>query len=65
MNKPSPFTATGWIEEDMAIFADLGVKVSHNPESSMKLAAGVAPIPEMLRRGITCGLGTDGSGQQQ
>ena len=48
-------------QEDMAIFADLGVKVSHNPESSMKLAAGVAPIPEMLRRGITCGLGTDGS----
>ena len=47
--------------EDMAIFAELGVKVSHNPESSMKLAAGVAPIPEMLRRGITCGLGTDGA----
>jgi 5-methylthioadenosine/S-adenosylhomocysteine deaminase len=47
--------------EDMSIFADLGVKVSHNPESSMKLAAGVAPIPEMLKRGITCGLGTDGA----
>ena len=46
--------------EDMAIFADLGVKVSHNPESSMKLAAGVAPIPEMLQMGITVGLGTDG-----
>lgn len=46
--------------EDMAIFADLDVKVSHNPESSMKLAAGVAPISEMLRRRITCGLGTDG-----
>jgi 5-methylthioadenosine/S-adenosylhomocysteine deaminase len=44
----------------MAVFADLGVKVSHNPESSMKLAAGVAPIPQMLSRGITCGLGTDG-----
>jgi 5-methylthioadenosine/S-adenosylhomocysteine deaminase len=50
-----------WLtEEDMAIFAHLGVKVSHNPESSMKLAAGVAPIPQMLSRGITCGLGTDG-----
>jgi 5-methylthioadenosine/S-adenosylhomocysteine deaminase len=47
-------------QEDIVIFADLGVKVSHNPESSMKLAAGVAPIPEMLRLGITCGLGTDG-----
>ena len=50
-----------WLDrEDMAVFADLGVKVSHNPESSMKLAAGVAPVPEMLRRGITVGIGTDG-----
>jgi 5-methylthioadenosine/S-adenosylhomocysteine deaminase len=47
--------------EDMAIFADLGVMVSHNPESSMKLAAGVAPVPEMLKHGIKVGLGTDGS----
>ncbi|HUN54153.1 MAG TPA: amidohydrolase [Smithella sp.] len=50
-----------WLDkEDMAVFADLGVKVSHNPESSMKLAAGVAPVPEMLRHGITVGIGTDG-----
>jgi 5-methylthioadenosine/S-adenosylhomocysteine deaminase len=50
-----------WLgQEDMAVFADLGVKVSHNPESSMKLAAGVAPVPEMLRQGITVGIGTDG-----
>ncbi|MCX5876503.1 MAG: amidohydrolase [Deltaproteobacteria bacterium] len=51
-----------WVDKkDMAIFADLGVKVSHSPESSMKLAAGVAPIPEMLQLGIICGLGTDGA----
>jgi len=51
-----------WLtEEEMRIFADLGVRVSHNPESSMKLAAGVAPIPAMLKLGITVGLGTDGS----
>ncbi len=51
-----------WItEEEMRIFADLGVRVSHNPESSMKLAAGVAPVPAMLKSGITVGLGTDGS----
>jgi 5-methylthioadenosine/S-adenosylhomocysteine deaminase len=47
--------------EDMKIFADLGVGVSHNPESSMKLASGVAPVPEMLKLGIAVGLGTDGS----
>lgn len=50
-----------WLgREDMAVFADLGVKVSHNPESSMKLASGVAPVPEMLRQNITVGIGTDG-----
>ena len=50
-----------WVtSDDMDVFADLGVRVSHNPESSMKLAAGVAPIPEMLKRVIKVGLGTDG-----
>lgn len=51
-----------WLSaEDMTIFADLGVNVSHNPASSMKLASGVAPVPEMLKRGIDVGLGTDGA----
>jgi len=47
--------------EDMAIFADLGVSISHNPGSSMKLAAGVASVPDMLKYGIAVGLGTDGA----
>jgi 5-methylthioadenosine/S-adenosylhomocysteine deaminase len=50
-----------WLtSDDMDVFADLGIRVSHNPESSMKLAAGVAPVPEMLKRAIKVGLGTDG-----
>lgn len=47
-------------EEDIRIFADYGCKVVHNPESNMKLASGVAPVPEMIRAGVTVGLGTDG-----
>ena len=47
-------------EEDMRIFADHGCKVVHNPESNMKLASGVAPVPAMLKQGIVVGLGTDG-----
>jgi 5-methylthioadenosine/S-adenosylhomocysteine deaminase len=47
-------------EREIEILADYGVKVSHNPESSMKLAAGIAPISKMLKAGITVGLGTDG-----
>ena len=51
-----------WLDdEEIAILAQSGTKVSHNPESSMKLAAGVAPIPKMLKAGITVGLGTDGA----
>ena len=46
--------------DDMKMFADHGCKVSHNPASNMKLASGVAPVPEMIRAGITVGLGTDG-----
>jgi len=46
--------------EDMVLLKDFDVKVAHNPESNMKLASGVAPIPELLKHGITVGIGTDG-----
>ncbi len=47
---------------DQEILAGRGVKVSHCPESNLKLASGVAPIPELLKAGVTVGLGTDGAG---
>ncbi len=50
-----------WLADDeLDILAASGVKVAHDPESNMKLGAGVAPVPAMLRRGIDVGLGTDG-----
>ncbi len=47
-------------EEDIKLFAEHGCKITHNPASNMKLASGIAPVPEMQAAGITVGLGTDG-----
>jgi len=50
-----------WVdEEEIELLAASGTKVSHNPQSNMKLASGIAPIPRMLEQGITVVLGTDG-----
>ncbi|PKN20527.1 MAG: S-adenosylhomocysteine deaminase [Deltaproteobacteria bacterium HGW-Deltaproteobacteria-6] len=54
------FHCVDFSADDIKLFADHGCKVSHNPASNMKLASGVAPVPEMLKAGITVGLGTDG-----
>lgn len=51
-----------WLSpRDQEVLAHRGVKVSHCPESNLKLAAGVAPIPALLKLGVTVGLGTDGA----
>jgi 5-methylthioadenosine/S-adenosylhomocysteine deaminase len=51
-----------WVDDDdIAILKRRGVGVSHNPESNMKLASGVAPVPKYLAAGVPVGLGTDGA----
>ncbi|MFH1626154.1 MAG: amidohydrolase [Pseudomonadota bacterium] len=47
-------------DDEMDILKEYGVKVAHNPESNMKLASGVAPVPELISKGVCVGLGTDG-----
>lgn len=47
--------------EDIAIMQNKQVRVAHNPGSNMKLASGIAPLPAMLKAGLTVGLGTDGA----
>ena len=48
-------------EKDRRIIRASGAAVAHAPESNMKLAAGVADIPDMMALGIPVGIGTDGS----
>jgi 5-methylthioadenosine/S-adenosylhomocysteine deaminase len=47
-------------EEDIGLLREHDVKVSHNPESNMKLASGIAPVPDLQKAGVCVGLGTDG-----
>ncbi len=48
-------------ESDIRILKEKSTGVAHNPESNMKLASGIAPVSEMLARGINVGIGTDGA----
>lgn len=46
--------------QEIELLAKRGVSVSHNAESNMKLASGIAPIPEMIAAGVNVSIGTDG-----
>lgn len=48
-------------DNDFDILKAKNVHVATNPISNMKLANGFANVPEMLKRGINVGIGTDGA----
>jgi 5-methylthioadenosine/S-adenosylhomocysteine deaminase len=48
-------------EGEINLLKQNGVGSVHNPQSNMKLASGVAPLPQMMRAGVAVGLGTDGA----
>ncbi len=51
-----------WItERELQILRTRDVKIAHNPVSNQYLADGFAPVPQMLKAGITVGLGADGA----
>lgn len=48
-------------DEEIALLADKGVNVVHNPASNLKLCSGLSPVQKMVDAGINVGLGTDGA----
>ena len=48
-------------EGDMDLLVDSGAHVLHCPSSNLKLASGIAPIPDMLEAGVSVSLGADGA----
>ncbi|MDO5548365.1 MAG: amidohydrolase [Eubacteriales bacterium] len=47
-------------DEDLSICREKNISIITNPASNLKLASGIAPISEILSRGINLAIGTDG-----
>ncbi|GAK40046.1 cytosine deaminase and like metal-dependent hydrolase [Paenibacillus sp. TCA20] len=48
-------------DEEIEVLAKHNVAVAHNPGSNLKLASGVARVPELLKAGVVVSLATDGA----
>lgn len=64
----------GWLGEDIwyahgvhltaaeiHLLAATGTGIAHCPSSNMRLGSGIAPVVDMLRKGVPLGIGVDGS----
>ena len=47
--------------EEIALLAQHGCSIAHCPSSNLKLASGMAPVAELMQKGINVGIGTDGA----
>jgi cytosine/adenosine deaminase-related metal-dependent hydrolase len=51
-----------WVtEREQQLLGDRRVKVLHCPGSNLKLGSGIAPVPELRRRGVSVSIGADGA----
>ncbi|MCA1593336.1 MAG: amidohydrolase family protein [Acidobacteria bacterium] len=48
-------------ESEMNLLRETGTHVAHCPSSNLKLGSGIAPIAEMIERGVSVSLGADGA----
>jgi 5-methylthioadenosine/S-adenosylhomocysteine deaminase len=50
-----------WLTDgDIELLAEARAGVCHNPLSNLYLGSGIARVPELLRRGVAVGIGSDG-----
>ena len=47
--------------DEREVLAATGTHVAHCPSSNLKLASGIAPIPELVEQGISVAIGADGA----
>ena len=45
---------------EIALMAQRGVRMSHMPLSNCEVGGGIAPVPDLLAKGVRVGLGSDG-----
>jgi len=51
-----------WLTDDeVDLMAETGTGVAHCPSSNMRLGSGIAPIIQMVQKGVKVGIGVDGS----
>ena len=51
-----------WLDDaEREAVREAGAAIAHCPSSNLKLASGIAPVTDLLRRGITVALGADGA----
>ncbi|MGB9660834.1 MAG: 5'-deoxyadenosine deaminase [Moorellaceae bacterium] len=51
-----------WLDEtEKEILATTGTQVAHCPSCNLKLGSGIAPVPELISRGVNVTLGADGA----
>ena len=51
-----------WLDEaEIATLAATGTNLLHCPSSNLKLASGIAPVPELIEAGVPVSLGADGA----